>query len=129
MILLDTHAWLWWVNDPTQLSPCAKAEIDAAVSNGDLRISSISTWEVALLVHKGRLQLTMEVEDWVARTEALPFVTFVPVSNRVAMKSVVLPIHPDPADRLIIATALSLGATIVTKDDKIHSYKPVQTVW
>lgn len=129
MILLDTHAWIWWFNDPSQLSQRAKTAIDAAVIDRGLWISSISAWEIALLVQKGRLELTIGVEDWVAHTEALPFVTFVPVSNRIAVKSVSLPIHPDPADRLIIATAMSLGATIVTKDDRIRSFEPVQTIW
>ena len=82
-----------------------------------------------MLVRKNRLQLTMDTDDWVALTEALPFVTFVPISNRIAIKAVTLPLHPDPADRMIIATALSLGATIVTKDSKISSYSQVQTVW
>ena len=129
MILLDTHVWIWWTQDSTQLSPLAKTTIDAAIADRGLWISSISTWEIALLVHKGRLELTMDVEDWVAHTEALPFVTFIPVSNRIALKSVSLPIHPDPADRLIIATAMSLGSTIVTKDERIRSFEPVQTIW
>ncbi len=82
-----------------------------------------------MLVHQGKLQLTMDVDIWVAHTEALPFVTFVPISNRIAIQSVILPIHPDPADRIIIATALSLGATIVTKDSKMSAYANIQTVW
>ena len=129
MILLDTHAWVWWVNDPRELSQRAKETIDAAVIDTGLWISSISVWEIALLVDKRRLELTMHVEDWVAHSEAIPFVTFVPVSNRIALKAVSLPLHPDPADRLIIATAMSLGATLVTKDNRIRSYEPLQTVW
>ena len=129
MILLDTHTWIWWVDDPSKLSQRAKATIDDVAIDRGFYISSISAWEVAMLVRKNRLQLTMNVDDWVAHTEALPFVTFVPISNRIAIKSVTLPIHPDPADRMIIATALSLGATIVTKDSKISSYSQVQTVW
>ncbi len=129
MILLDTHAWIWWVDDPSQLSQRARNAIDAAAVDNGIHISSISAWEVALLVSKGRLQLTMSVDDWIAHTEALPFVTFVPVSNRIAIKSVSLSIHPDPADRMIIATAMSLGVTIVTQDSKISAYAPIQTVW
>ena len=129
MILLDTHAWIWWVDDPSQLSQRARNAIDAAAVDNGIHISSISAWEVALLVSKGRLQLTMSVDDWIAHTEALPFVTFVPVSNRIAIKSVSLPIHPDPADRMIIATAMSLGVTIVTQDSKISAYASIQTVW
>jgi PIN domain nuclease of toxin-antitoxin system len=129
MILLDTHAWIWWVDSASQLSQPARDAIDAAALDHAIYISSISAWEVALLVRKGRLQLTMNVDDWIAHTEALPFVTFVPVNNRIAIKSVSLPIHSDPADRMIIATAISLGVTIVTQDSKISAYAPVQTVW
>ncbi len=129
MILLDTHVWIWWVDRPTSLSAPARTAIDSAMTTRALYISTISVWEVAMLVQKGRLQLTMAVDDWVAHTEALPFVTFVPVSNRIAMKSVHLPIHPDPADRTIIATALSLGVAIVTKGRKMGTLARVHTVW
>ena len=129
MILLDTHTWIWWVDDSTQLSQRAKVTIDTAAADSGFYLSSISAWEVAMLVHQGKLQLTMDVDIWVAHTEALPFVTFVPISNRIAIQSVTLPIHPDPADRIIIATALSLGATIVTKDSKMSAYTNIQTIW
>ncbi len=129
MILLDTHTWIWWVDDSAQLSPRAKGTIDTAAADRGFYLSSISAWEVAMLVHQGKLQLTMDVDIWVAHTEALPFVTFVPISNRIAIQSVTLPIHPDPADRIIIATALSLGATIVTKDSKMSAYANIQTMW
>jgi PIN domain nuclease of toxin-antitoxin system len=73
----------------------------------------------------------MSPDDWVAASEALPFFHFVPVSNSIALKSVQLPgeLHSDPADRIIIATAISLGAFLVTKDDKIRNYQHVKTVW
>ncbi len=129
MILLDTHTWIWWVDDSAQLSRRAKGTIDTAAADSGFYLSSISAWEVAMLVHQGKLQLTMDVDIWVAHTEALPFVTFVPISNRIAIQSVTLPIHPDPADRIIIATALSLGATIVTKDSKMSAYANIQTIW
>ena len=73
----------------------------------------------------------MSANDWVAASEALPFVEFVPVNNSIALKSVQLPgpLHNDPADRIIIATAVSLGAVLVTKDEKIRSYPHVKTAW
>jgi len=131
MIVLDTHAWIWWVSNPEFLSEKAKQIIDEAVTNRNVLISSISTWEVAILASRGRLKLTMSPEDWVAASEALPFFDFVPVSNSIALKSVQLPgvLHNDPADRIIIATAISLGAVLVTKDEKIRNYEHVKTVW
>lgn len=131
MIVLDTHALLWWVNDPATLSKPAKKAIDAAVAAKRVSVSCISSWEIALLVERGRIQLALDVRDWLSRCEALPFLTFIPVSNTIAVESARLPDfpHADPADRIIAATALSLGASLVTKDDKLRSYQPLKTIW
>ncbi len=130
MIVLDTHAWVWWVAGDSQLSATASREIDHAMGAGRLYVSSISAWEVALLVRRGRLELTMEVGDWIARSEALPFLGFVPVDNRIAQRSVELTgLHDDPADRIIVATALSLGARLATRDRRLRAFDGVQTVW
>ena len=131
MIVLDTHAWIWWVSNPVCLSETAKGIIDEAVAEKNIFISSISAWEVATLVSRGRLKLTISAADWVAASEALPFLAFVPVSNSIALKSVQLPgvLHNDPADRIIIATAVSLGAVLVTKDERIRNYPHVKTAW
>ena len=131
MIVLDTHAWIWWVASPDEVSRAAREEIDRATEREEILISSISCWEIALLVRKGRLELTMPVEDWIARSEALPFVQFVPLDNRIALRSNHLPgeIHDDPADRIIIATALTLGVPLVSKDTRIRDYPHVETIW
>jgi PIN domain nuclease of toxin-antitoxin system len=131
MIVLDTHAWIWFISKPEVLSKKAKKAVAAAVKEKNVLVSSISAWEVALLVKKKRLELSMDVSDWVAKSENLPFIQFIPVSNSIAVKSVNLPqpLHPDPADRIIIATALSTGAAIVTKDKKISDYSHVKTIW
>ena len=131
MIVLDTHAWVWFISNPELLSERAKRYLDAAVEEKAIMISSISVWEVALLIAKKRLILTLELNDWIAKSEMLPFFKFIPVDNSVAIKAVNLlqPLHRDPADRIIIATAISLGAPIVTKDEKILNYPHVQTIW
>jgi PIN domain nuclease of toxin-antitoxin system len=131
VIVLDTHAWLWWISNPEKLSTTARKAIDHAMADELVHISSISAWETAMLVKKGRLQLTMDAEDWIARTEALPFVKFVPVNNSIAVRSTQLPgpLHDDPADRIIVATTLSLGGVLVTKDDRIREYPQVKTLW
>ncbi|HBL29963.1 MAG TPA: VapC toxin family PIN domain ribonuclease [Acidobacteria bacterium] len=131
MIVLDTHTWIWWVASPEVLSPRAQMEIDRAMEREEILISSISCWEIALLVRKGRLELTMPVAAWIARSEALPFVQFVPLDNRIALRSNHLPgeIHEDPADRIIIATALTAGASLVSRDTKIRDYPHVETIW
>jgi PIN domain nuclease of toxin-antitoxin system len=131
MIVLDTHAWIWFASNPEILSRKAKKAVDLAVKKKSVLVSSISVWEVALLVKKKRLELSMDVADWIAKSENLPFIQFIPVSNSIAVKSVNLPppLHPDPADRIIIATALSAGAPIVTKDKNISDYAHVRTIW
>ncbi|MBE9541494.1 MAG: type II toxin-antitoxin system VapC family toxin [Proteobacteria bacterium] len=131
MILLDTHVWVWFVSNPELLSKAAKNAIDSAMEQKEIFISSISAWEIALLVAKGRLYLTLEVNDWVAKSERLPFLQFLPVDNYVAVKSVNLPqpLHSDPADRIIIATAITIGAPVVTKDEKVLNYPHVKTIW
>ena len=131
MIVLDTHAWIWWVGDPAQISPAAAVRIAAESERGGIQVSAISCWEISLLARKGRLVLTLEVADWIAKTEALPFVHFVPVDNHIALRSNSLPgdLHDDPADRLIVATALTLGATLITKDARLIAYPHVETLW
>ena len=131
MIVLDTHSWVWWASDADGLSKPARTAIDAAVAEGRGLVSSISVWEVAMLVTRGRLKLTMAVDDWVAQAERIPGLRFVPVNNAIALRSVQLPgrLHDDPADRIIIATALGHGAAVVTKDERIRRYEHVRAIW
>ena len=131
MIVLDTHTWIWFISNPDFLSKRAQKAVNAAVKDKSILISSISAWEIALLVKKRRLELTLEVTDWIAKSESLPFIKFVPVTNSIAVKSVnlPLPLHPDPVDRIIIATTLSLGAALVTKDEKLLGYAHINAIW
>lgn len=84
-----------------------------------------------MLVTRGRLELSIDLDAWISGVEALPFLTFHPVDNRVAARAVRLERfpHQDPADRMIVATTLGLAATLVTADQRIHAYRPVKTVW
>lgn len=131
MIVLDTHAWVWFVTDPRQLSAPARRAAEQAMSSRSIYISSISVWEVALLAASGRIELTMEVQDWISKSETLPFFNFVPVDNAIFLRSVLLPgpLHADPADRVIIATAIMKGMPLVTKDEKIRKYSKVRSIW
>lgn len=131
MIVLDTHSWVWWVSDDSRLSAPAHDAITEAAAKSQLNLSAISAWEVALLVAKGRLELTIDVNDWIGHSEGLPFLRFIPVDHRLAVRSVQLEGYPhnDPADRIIIATALPIGASIITKDQKIQGYSAVETIW
>jgi PIN domain nuclease of toxin-antitoxin system len=132
VIVLDTHAWIWWVSDPDRIPPKALRLIDRTMESGvSLLVSSISTWEVAMLVDRGRLELRLDVSAWIAASEVLPFIEFVPVDNAIALRAVQLREFPhrDPADRLIVATALGLGAALITGDTRLRAYRPAKTVW
>jgi PIN domain nuclease of toxin-antitoxin system len=130
VIVLDTHALVWWVADPRRVPSKARRSIDGARSAGMLAVSSMSLWEIAMLAMHGRLELAVDSQGWINRVEALPFLTFVPVDNRIAVSSVHLELpHRDPADRIIAATAIALGATLVTGDARIRACRAVQTLW
>jgi PIN domain nuclease of toxin-antitoxin system len=131
MILLDTHVLFWWLSEKTKLTPPAIAAIEAEIPGGQILISSMSVWEVTMLVAAGRRTLSVSVPDWIAGFENMAEVTFVPVDNDIAVQSVLLPdgFHKDPADRIIVATARKFGAPIITADQKIRGYRHVRTIW
>lgn len=131
MIVLDTHALVWWVSGDPQLSRTAGAAIEAEGQDGEILVSAITAWEVAMLVKAGRLALTMDATAWLDTVVQVPAVRFVPVDVRISVQSVELPgeFHKDPADRFIVATARHLGAPLVTADLKIRDYPHVQTIW
>jgi PIN domain nuclease of toxin-antitoxin system len=128
--LLDTHAWLWWLSEPALLSTPALRAVEAARSTSTLAVSAISVWELAMLVEKGHIVLDRCPHDLLAQCEHLSFLTFAPVSGRIALRSVELgPFHADPADRMIVATALQHGAELVAKDRRIRDFPGVNAVW
>lgn len=133
MIVLDTHVLLWWLNEDSSLSSRASSAIrnEQEDEHGLILVSAISAWEIAMLVQKERLTLTMDVDDWLgiaAETEGL---RFEPLDNDLLVQSTRLPgaFHSDPADRMIVALARHLNVPLVTSDKKIRDYKHVRTVW
>lgn len=131
MILLDTNALVFLISSPKKLSQKASNRIDLEIKKKDIYVSSISIWEICLLVKAAKLELVMDVDTWIEKIEKLDFLKFVPVDNKIAAKSVALPeaVGRDPADRIIVATATGLGATLVTSDQKIRKYSGVKTIW
>lgn len=132
MIVIDTHILIWWVSEDQQLSPKAKIAIDNEIeAGGDMLVSSITAWEIAMLVEKGRLTLSMDVDSWIGIGGNIEHVRFIPVDNKVAIESTRLfgEFQKDPADRMIVAFARTLSAKLVTEDEKIRAYRHVKTVW
>lgn len=131
MIVLDTHALVWWVTGDPTLSKRAKTAIERELVGGEILVSSISAWEIAMLVEREKLVLSMDVGSWLAAVAHIEAVRFVPVDPEIAVKSVQLPgdFHKDPADRMIVATARKFSVSLVTKDEKIRAYAHVRTLW
>jgi PIN domain nuclease of toxin-antitoxin system len=129
MILLDTHALLWWALDPAQLSPRAVEVLDDVERRGGFA-SSISIWELGVKAQRGKLELGTSIEKLTHRIERHSAVELLPVDTATWLASLALEWdHRDPADRVIVATAVMHGLSILTKDDVIRRYPGVTSVW
>jgi PIN domain nuclease of toxin-antitoxin system len=124
LVLLDTHTWVWLLNGDPKLNPKAVKAIERSLSAEAVLLSAISPWEVAMLVSKGRLTLDRDVGEWIDTAVSIPGIRLEPISPEIAVASTRLPgnIHPDPADRLIAATARHLGALLITDDQLLLDY-------
>jgi len=123
--LWDTHALIWAMEDAAQLSGAARK---AAQQSGESAVCGISLWEVACLVDKKRIKLSIPLAVWMDEvSKRLPVLN---ITGNIAAKSYALgKFHGDPADRIIVATALVHKLTIVSKDEKISKHPGVKTVW
>lgn len=130
MILVDTHVVVWLVLDAERVSAKARSAIsEARKSANGLAISGISLLELATLASKGRIQLNTSLESFLQEIESRFIV--LPISGRVCARAMALPAtYPkDPADRIIGATALVEGLSLVTADREIRRSRALQTIW
>ena len=129
MMLLDTHIWVWWVDENPQLSQRHAQVIQDNEPEG-LGISVMSCWEVAKLVERGRLQLACSMEEWMEQAVAYPGLEVLPLTPQIAIASTQLPapFHRDPADQIIVATAREYDAPLLTVDRLILDYPHVRTL-
>jgi PIN domain nuclease of toxin-antitoxin system len=127
VILLDTHIWVWWVSRPDRLRPRHRELLDFGVDRA-FGVSIISCWEVAKLVECGRLKLDRTVGLWIESALAEPGMSLLPLDPRIVVESTQLPqpLHRDPADQLLVATARSLQCPIMTEDSRIAAYPHVR---
>jgi PIN domain nuclease of toxin-antitoxin system len=128
MIVVDTHAWLWWVNRAAALSEPARRTIEGA---DEIGVAAISAMEVAALVRRGRISLDADVRPWVAQALAAERIVELPLTAEIAIEagSYDDAFAGDPADRIIYATAIATGSKLVTRDRFLRSYDPLRTVW
>ena len=126
-MLLDTCTLLWLVDDQNKLS--ARARVLISENAGSLFISSITAVEITLKHRRGALRLPLEPVDWIMEALEQHGIVDIPVDWRIAERSASLPIlHKDPADRLIVATAMATGLPILTPDPHISAYD-VKVLW
>lgn len=125
-VVLDTHAAVWWSFFPRKLSRVAARAVDGAQF---LVVPAIVLWEVALLVRKNRLELPLSAKGWLQELKTVHRVKIVELDADLAIKADELAMHEDPADRFIVATAISHGLPLVTKDRVIRESNLVQTLW
>lgn len=128
MIVLDTHAWLWWQDGGAKLSAPARHAIAEASRIG---VSTISVWEVATLVRRGRIALDRATAAWVRLALADPRVEPLAPTADVAIAAAELDdgFPGDPADRLIFACARAARVPLVTRDAQITSFAPGEVIW
>ncbi|MDI6749761.1 MAG: type II toxin-antitoxin system VapC family toxin [Rhodocyclaceae bacterium] len=120
MILLDTHIWLDWIIRGPQYLPTA---VQNAMAEDELAVSAISCFEVAMLARRKIIELEMPVADWLQQALAPSGVRCISASCEIAALAVELsPIHKDPADRIIIATAVLQDARLASRDSVFPQY-------
>ena len=121
MILLDTHALLWLRAGHPRLGSAARAEIQQAWEDDDLALSAISFWEIAMLRDRGRIRHPDDVALW-RREQLGQGMVEIPIDGEIGVRAATMvDFHADPADRIIVATALG-GHRLVTADERILAW-------
>ena len=128
MILLDTCVLLWLAIEPKSLS--AKAREAIAAAGEFAHVSSISAWEIAWKERVGKLRLKLPVAAWFPLAIRQHVLSELPITSVIALRSAALPpLHRDPADRFLIATAQEYELTFLTPDPEIQKYPNLKTLW
>ena len=118
LLLLDTHVLVWLVLGERMLRTQAREAIHEASRQDRILVSAITPWEIGVLASKKRIDLHRDAMEWVRGVLSFAGVSLVPLEPEIAVASTCLPweMHADPADRILVATARHLGATLVTAD-------------
>lgn len=129
MIVLDTHVWFFWVND--NIEELSKNALESIQSDETLGVSVISCWEIAMLVAKERLKLSIDVQLWVDQALKYPGIKLLNIDPQIAVLSTRLPgqFHGDPADRMIVATCMQNHSPLISKDKRIQTWGNIKVIW
>jgi PIN domain nuclease of toxin-antitoxin system len=129
VIVLDTHALLWWTLDPDRLSRAAASSVREMERRGGFA-SAISIWELGVKIQRGKLDLGISIEEFTRRIDETAIVQLLPVTTTTWLRSLELGWdHRDPADRVIVATAVLQGVPLVTADAEIRRFSGVTCIW
>lgn len=130
MILLDTHAWIWWLTSSGRLSRSERDALSGAAARRQLAISAISLWEAHMLNARGRIDLPAPFPQWLVEASAPEVVSVVALDAEVVLALDELPegFHGDPADRIIASTALCKGMALATWDKAMRRARSIE-VW
>jgi PIN domain nuclease of toxin-antitoxin system len=128
MVILDTHAWIWYVTESSKLGSNAVKLINKKDVCG---VSAISCWEVAMLVAKRRIEFNIPIEDWIKLALEYNKIRLIHLTPEISIQAAYIeqPFHGDPADRIITATALLTNSILITKDKKIIESTLLKTIW
>ena len=130
MLLLDTHVLVWLAEGNPRLGAKALQTINKALATGQLGVASISFWEIAMLIHSGRLRDDISPVQYMADLCLVLSLTVLPITPEIASLSQGNFFHhKDPADRIIAATAIHHNAPLITADKKLKKLEPLTVIW
>jgi PIN domain nuclease of toxin-antitoxin system len=120
-LLLDTHIFIWWADQPEKLSPAVLSALEDDAN--ELLLSVASVWEMQIKIQLGKLKLTLPLKELLKEQQETNNLTVSAVALTHVLALEALPLHhKDPFDRLLIAQSIEEGLTIVTADSQFSSY-------